>query len=663
MESYVGLTIDLSKDKLFTEQALMLLKGFYLADTETSPQQAFARAAVAYSGGDMLFAQRIYDYASKGWFMFASPVLSNAPLPGAEVQALPISCFLTSVPDNLEGIISHSTELRWMSVKGGGLGGYWGDIRAVSTKSPGPLPFIRTVDADMSAYKQGQTRKGSYAAYLDVSHPDIIEFIQMRIPTGDLNRKCLNLFNAVNIPDSFMHAVLEDSTWNLVDPKTKAAQETLKARELWRVIQETRYRTGTPYLNFIDTVNEARPEPMKKAGLKVRASNLCNEIHLPTDNNHSQVCCLSSVNLAKFEEWRNTQMVEDLIRFLDNVMQFFIDHTKVSKVSGGSGRNGKLGPVACSGVAGATLAGIGGWAVAGPVGSAAMAALGGLATGGLMSLLGLASGRKANQQPNVQAGLAKARAAAIRDRPLGLGAMGWHSLLQSKGLAFESEEALKLNQKVFQLIKLKAVCETRRLASERGECPIMSGTGRRNSHLLAIAPNANSSIILKTSPSIEPWSSNAFVHRTRAGAHLIKNPHLTMDLEKLNLNTPEIWNSIKQHEGSVQHLSHLLPAQLLKVYKTAFEINQTIVVRQAADRQRYLCQGQSLNTFFNSEVSIKEFNDVAILGWALKVKGFYYIRTKATQRVEKVDIKVEKRTKEHAEEHADEGKDCRSCQG
>lgn len=646
MESYLNLTLDFSKDELFTEQALMLLRGFYLTETETSPQQAFARAAVAYSGGDMTFAQRIYDYASKGWFMFSSPILSNAPLPGDKVRALPISCFLTSVPDTLEGIISHSTELRWMSVKGGGLGGYWGDIRSISSKSPGPLPFIRTVDADMTAYKQGQTRKGSYAAYLDVSHPDIIEFIQMRIPTGDLNRKCLNLFNAVNLPDSFMHAVLENGTWDLIDPKTKVVRETLKARQLWRVIQETRFRTGTPYLNFIDTVNEARPESMKKAGLKVRASNLCNEIHLPTDDNHSQVCCLSSVNLAKFEEWCDTQMIEDLTRFLDNVMQFFIDHTKDDRTSS------PVGPITCSGIAGAVVSSIGGWAIAGPMGSAVMAALGGLVTGGLMSLMSC----KPPQQSNMQVGLSKARAAAIRDRPLGLGAMGWHSLLQSKGIAFGSKEALKLNQRVFQLIKVRALHETHRLASERGECPIMSGTCRRNSHLLAIAPNANSSIILKTSPSIEPWSSNAFVHRTRAGAHLIKNPQLILDLEKLNLNTPEIWDSIKQNEGSIQHLSHLLSPQLLEVYKTAFEINQVDIVRQAADRQRYICQGQSLNTFFNAGTSIKEFNDVAFLGWALKVKGFYYIRTKATQRVEKVDIKVTKG-------QDDEEKGCTSCQG
>lgn len=635
MESYLGLTIDLTKDQLFTEQALALLKGFYLTDSETSPQQAFARAAVAYSAGDKPFAQRIYDYASKGWFMFASPVLSNAPLPGDKVRALPVSCFLTSVPDNLEGIISHSNELRWMSVKGGGLGGYWGAIRTVSSKSPGPLPFMRTVDADMNAYKQGQTRKGSYAAYLDVSHPDIMEFIQMRIPTGDLNRKCLNLFNAVNIPDTFMRAVLHDKEWDLIDPKTKSVRSTLKARRLWQVIQDTRFRTGAPYLNFIDTVNESMPEPMKKAGLKILASNLCNEIHLPTDDKHSQVCCLSSVNLAKLNEWRDTKLVEDLIRFLDNVMQFFIDNTVTSSTYSLQ--------VPYSGAIGAALAGIGGWFIAGPLGSATMAALGGLVMGGLAKL----------PKYGVQPGLDKARAAAIRDRPLGLGAMGWHSLLQSNDLAFGSAEAFALNQDVFQLIKVRAVHSTHVLASERGECPIMQGTGRRNSHLLAIAPNANSSIILETSPSIEPWSSNAFVHRTRAGSHLIKNPQLVEALRKINLNTSEIWESIIQHEGSVQHLTRLLPTKLREVYKTAFEINQEAIVRQAANRQRYLCQGQSLNTFFNAGTSIKNFNDVTFLGWALKVKGFYYVRTKAAQRVEKVGA-----TKHNLGEH-----ECTSCQG
>lgn len=638
METYLGITIDLSKDKSFTEQALKLLKEFYLLPDETSPQQAFARAAVAYCANDLSLAQNIYNYASRGWFMFASPVLSNAPLPGGKVRALPISCFLTEVPDNLEGIISHTTELRWMSVKGGGLGGYWGNIRAVSNKSPGPLPFIRTVDADMVAYKQGQTRKGSYAAYLDVSHPDIIEFIQMRIPTGDHNRKCLNLFNAVNVPDSFMKAVLANEPWDLIDPKTKIVRETVKARELWRIIQETRFRTGTPYINFIDTVNADLPEAMKKAGLKVHASNLCNEIHLPTDEKHSQVCCLSSLNLAKYDEWVDSELVEDLIRFLDNVLQFFIDQTAVTQ---------PLSPVVSIAMSAAlsAIGAISGWITTGIVGGVSMAALGGFISKKLSDQLTIS-------KPKI--GLEKARAAAIRDRPLGLGAMGWHTLLQSKGLSFDSKEAYDLNSEIFVLIKARAVRETQLLALWRGECPIMKGTGQRNSHLLAIAPNANSSIILGTSPSIEPWSSNAFVHRTRAGSHLIRNPSLMLDLEKLNLNVPEVWDSIIQNEGSVQHLNEL-PHTLRDVYKTAFEIDQKHVVQQAANRQLYLCQGQSLNTFFEAGVPIKTFNDITILGWYLKVKGFYYIRTKAAQRVEKVNIKVR-------EEPQDE-ETCTSCQG
>jgi len=223
----------------------------------------------------MELAQKIYDYVSDGWFMFASPVLSNAPMPGEKTRALPISCFLTYVPDTLEGLIDHSAELRWLSVKGGGVGGHWSDVRAVSDKAPGPMPFIHTVDADMTAYRQGKTRKGSYAAYMDISHPDIIEFLNMRIPTGDVNRKNLNLHHAVNISDAFMRAVERDEMWDLVDPNEQDARDSMKARKLWETVLETRYRTGEPYLNFIDTANRALPQTMKDKGLKINGSNLC----------------------------------------------------------------------------------------------------------------------------------------------------------------------------------------------------------------------------------------------------------------------------------------------------------------------------------------------------------------------------------------------------
>ena len=325
-EKYLNISIEKNKDNKISEQAKKLLKDYYQLADEVSPQQAYARAAVAYCYEDYELAQRIYNYVSDGWFMFASPVLSNAPLPNVKTKALPISCFLSYVPDSLDGLIDHSSELRWLSVKGGGVGGHWSDVRAVSDKAPGPMPFIHTVDADMTAYRQGKTRKGSYAAYMDISHPDIIEFLNMRIPTGDVNRKNLNLHHAVNISDAFMRAVERDEMWDLIDPNDQTVRDSKKARKIWETVLETRYRTGEPYLNYIDTVNRAMPQSMKDKGLKIHGSNLCNEIHLPTSEDRTAVCCLSSVNLEKYDEWKDSRMVADLIRFLDNVLQFFIDN-------------------------------------------------------------------------------------------------------------------------------------------------------------------------------------------------------------------------------------------------------------------------------------------------------------------------------------------------
>src|SRR6056300_1011872 len=468
--SHLGITIDKNRDKTLSEQAYKLLKDYYCNDYENSPQQAYARASVAYCAGDLELAQRVYDYVSQGWFMYASPVLSNAPRPGEKAKALPISCFLTYVPDSLEGVIDHSAELRWLSVKGGGVGGHWSDIRAVSNKAPGPMPFLHTVDADMVAYRQGRTRKGSYAAYMDVDHPDIIEFINMRVPTGDVNRKCLNLHHAINITDDFMEAVHNNEDWNLLDPNDRSIRDTTKARKLWEVILETRYRTGEPYLNFIDTANNALPETQKALGLKIRGSNVCNEIHLATNEERSAVCCLSSVNLEKYDEWKDTTLIADLVQFLDNVLQFFIDYAGDE--------------------------------------------------------------------------IQRARYSATRERSLGLGAMGFHSYLQKHRVAFESEEARKVNDEIFRDIQEKAVAESLRLGKEKGECPDMMGTGRRNAHLLAIAPNANSSIIVSTSPSIEPNKANAYTHRTRAGSHLVKNKYLEEELEQHGENNESNWTSI-----------------------------------------------------------------------------------------------------------------------
>ena len=587
-KTYLGISIETDKDKLLSKQAAKLLKDYYCVDGEDSPQMAFARAAKAYCYGDTKLAQRIYNYVSNKWFMFASPVLSNAPKPNEKVKALPISCFLSYVPDTLEGLIEHTSELRWLSVKGGGVGGHWSDVRSVSDIAPGPIPFLHTVDADMTAYRQGKTRKGSYAAYMDVSHPDIMEFLTVRIPTGDVGRKCLNIHHAVNVTDEFMTAVEDDEDWNLIDPNESESRETYKARKIWETILETRFRTGEPYINFIDTANRYLPKSMKKKGLKIHGSNLCNEIHLPTNDERTAVCCLSSLNLELYDEWKDTDVVKDLITFLDNVLQFFID--------------------------------------------------------------------------NAPDEISRARYSATQERSLGLGAMGLHSLYQKNRIPFDSLQAKTLNEEIFKKIKEDAVEQTKILGKEKGEAPDMKGTGKRNAHLLAIAPNANSSMITGCSPSIEPHKANAYTHRTRAGSHLIKNKYLKEELQKINQDTPEVWTSIITNGGSVQHLD-FINGSMKEVFRTAIEINQRVIIEQGGDRQKYLCQGQSLNIFFPAGASKNYLHDVHMQAWKHECKGLYYLRTETSHRAENVAEKVKLNKLKDYSEVTQEEESCEACQG
>ena len=938
----------------YSEHAINLLKNFYMLENENEPKEAFLRASYAFCNNDKGLAERILTYVNNGWFMFSSPILSNARLDDSKT-GLPISCFLSYVPDTVEGLIDHSTEMRWMSIMGGGVGGHWSDVRSVSDKAPGPIPFIKTIDSDVEAYKQGKTRKGSYATYIDVSHPDIIEFINLRVPTGgDTNRKCFNINNAVCLTDKFMNAVADGLEWQLIDPHSKEVKDTVDARDLWQRILEVRFRTGEPYFFFTDTANKALPEPLKQKGLKIHGSNLCiagsdrvvtnkgyltaqelhelgeelevfdgvamqkatamqliekdvatykitlknglehtvtgyhkiktdrgdiacddlkigdrvhiqckkglfgtinmedeafllgqyhadgtqhkdiimldlweddfdlipeieekfarvhkkygcdtyeiknqhgntvgtrgrepavftnctvsqstvakkrlasktlkkaldftkatipywiwesdeatqwqyvrglfyadgtvsiasgkgepiylsitnvnlpfikelqillrnlgmpfslhisaeegmkllpdglggykeyacktayrlvcgsknaclvfnehtnfltrrgvnlenrvwrdnsrkvsevysieyvgnqdvycltvnsednhfvvngfithncNEIFLPTDKERSAVCCLSSLNLEYFDEWKDTTIVEDCITFLDNVLQHFIE--------------------------------------------------------------------KAPKQ------LHKAIYSAIQERSLGLGTMGFHSLLQRKNIAWESPMAKGLNRRVFKHIKDKAVQQTEKLAVERGEYLDGIGYGRRNSHLLAIAPNANSAIILNTSPSIEPWKSNAFTHRTRAGSYLQKNKYLDELLLKMfkddEAKYNETWQSIILNKGSVQHLDFLTEYQK-GVFKTAFELNQAWLIEHAADRQEFICQGQSLNLFFPAGSDKAYVNYVHILAWKKGLKGLYYLRTDSGATAQKISEKIERKALKDYDE-------CVSCQG
>jgi len=570
--------IDYSRDELLTDFGKTTLKDRYLLPQESSPQDGFLRAAKAFSDNDEM-AERIYNYASKLWFMFSTPVLSNA----GSKRGMPISCFLNYVGDSREGLTGHYTENAWLASVGGGIGGYWGHVRSDGTmtsggsQSSGSIPFLHVVDSEILAFSQGKTRRGSYAAYMDISHPEIIEFMEMRKPSGgDVHRKCLNLHHGINISDEFMQLIdncikepTYDDTWNLVDPHTKKVVRTISARELWQKILETRVATGEPYLSFIDTINDALPESQKKLGLEVHHSNLCTEITLPTNDNRTAVCCLSSVNLEKYDEWKNDSLfIPDLIRFLDNVLQYFIDYAPEE--------------------------------------------------------------------------LFRARFSANNERSLGLGAMGFHAYLQSKGIPFESALAKAMNLKIFKTMKAQAVEESKRLAIKRGEAPDMEGTGMRNAHLLAIAPNASSSIICgTTSPSIEPYRANAYVQKTMSGSFLVKNKYLEKLLEKKGINNDKTWTSILANRGSVLHVKELSDYEK-DIFKTAIEINQQWVIEHAADRQQYICQGQSVNVFVPADVNIKELHDIHMLAWKKKLKTLYYCRSEAIKRAELVSKKVER---------------------
>ena len=568
--------LNYKRDKYLSEFSIKTLEDRYLVGDEKSPQEAFARAATTFADDDN-HAQRLYDYASKLWFMFSTPVLSN----GGTKRGLPISCFLNYVDDSREGITDHYTENAFLSSVGGGVGGCWSGVRSVGSKtsngseSTGVIPFMKVVDAEMLAFSQGVTRRGSYAAYLDMSHPEIEEFLDVRKPTGgDINRKSTNLHHGVVIGDDFMELIERatrtagfDDSWDLIDPHSNAVVKTVSAKALWVKLIQNRVETGEPYIMFGDTVDEAVPEFQRKMGLKVHQSNLCSEITLPTDKDRTAVCCLSSVNLEEYDEWKNNdQFIPDLIRMLDNVIEHFI-----------------------------------------------------------------------NYAPDQ---LSRAKYSASQERSLGLGAMGFHAYLQRHNIPFESAMAKSRNMQMFSRIKSEADRATRQLAEERGPCPDGQNYGVRNAHLLAIAPNASSSIICgNTSPSIEPYRANAFTQKTKTGSSLLKNEYLENILQDLGEDTDEVWKSIVTSNGSVQHLD-FLDDWTKDVFKTAVELDQRWVIEMAADRQEHICQSQSLNVFFPADVSKQELHAVHMMAWKRGVKTLYYLRSEAIKRAETVSDEV-----------------------
>ena len=565
------INIEYSRDNFLTESGKIILKDRYLLPTEASPQDAFARAAKTFAD-DQAHAQRLYDYASKLWFMFSTPVLSN----GGTTRGLPISCFLNYVDDSREGLADHYTENIWLSSMGGGIGGYWGDVRSqgmatsIGNKTTGVIPFMHVVDSQMTAFHQGATRRGSYASYMDISHPEIIEFIEMRKPTGgDIHRKNLNLHHGVNVSDKFMEAVVAGDPWDLIDPHTKQVINTTDARTLWIKLLETRIATGEPYISFIDTVNEALPESQKKLGLKFNHSNLCSEITLPTAKDRTAVCCLSSVNLEYFDEWKdNPQFIEDLVRMLDNVLEHFIE-----------------------------------------------------------------------KAPDY---MWRAVNSARCERAIGLGSMGLHSYFQKRAISMDSPMSKSINEYIFKHIHKEAQAANKKLGAERGSPADMEGTGLRHSHVIAIAPNASSSVICGgTSPSIEPLRANAFSQKTLSGTFLMKNKYLEKTLLKYDRNNKEVWKSIVTNGGSVQHLSFLSEADK-EVFKTAIEMNQRWLVDLAADRQKYICQSQSLNLFLPPDVDTKTLHGIHLRAWKNKVKTLYYMRSQALKKVENLSSKIER---------------------
>nr|YP_007001266.1 putative ribonucleoside diphosphate reductase alpha subunit [Caulobacter virus Karma] len=619
--------IDLTRDALLDDFTLQTLRERYLLPGESSPQEAFARASAAFAD-DAEHGQRLYDYVSNLWFMFATPLLSN----GGSARGLPISCFLTAIEDSRESISEHYDEVIWLSSMGGGIGSYYGALRGLGEKtskgsqSTGVIPFMAVDDRLILAVSQGGTRRGSNAVYLDISHPEIREFITARKPTGgDQNRKITNLHNAVNVTDEFMIAVRDDTEFALRSPKTGEVIRVERARELWRLLIETRMQTGEPYIHFIDTSNRHFPEAQKKLGLKVRQSNLCSEIMLGSGRDifgkmRTAVCCLSSVNAEKWPEWRDhPTFIEDLLRMLDNCLQVFID--------------------------------------------------------------------------NAPDEMHRAAYSAVRERSVGLGLLGFHSLLQMLDIPFESHAARRLNLELFVHMRKQADAASLLLGKERGEAPDMEGTGERFAHKLAVAPNASSSILCGgTSPSIEPIPANTFLHKTLSGSFAVKNRWLKKRLGELGLDTEAVWKSIVAAEGSIQHFTPEFLAEhgvtmpeaerlhLLKVYRTAREMDQRWVVTLAVDRSKSICQGQSLNVFVPHDADAEYLSELHFLGWGegAGVKSFYYLRSSTPKRAENTNAKVERKKIEIAEEPVTEGSaeeaamlalnptassDCLACEG
>ncbi|MCI5053853.1 MAG: ribonucleoside-diphosphate reductase subunit alpha [Pelagibacteraceae bacterium] len=598
-EEGITIKIDRSRDANLTDFGMATLTDRYLSENE-SYQDLFARVAATYAD-DNLHAQRLYNYISKLWFMPATPVLSNA----GTSRGLPISCFLNEAADSLDGIVNLWSENVWLAAKGGGIGSYWGNLRAIGEKvgrvgkTSGIIPFIKVMDSLTLAISQGSLRRGSAACYLPIDHPEIEEFIEMRRPTGgDPNRRALNLHHGVLVTDAFMRAVETDADWPLKSPYDGTVQSTIKARNLWIRLLTARVETGEPYIVFIDTVNRMIPQHHKLAGLTVKTSNLCSEITLPTGidkygKDRTAVCCLSSLNLENYDEWKDEPgFIEDIMRMLDNVLSDFINRAPES--------------------------------------------------------------------------FKDAKYSAMRERSVGLGVMGFHSYMQRHMIPLESVMAKVWNKKMFQFIDKEVNAASKKLAEERGPCPDAAeyGINERFSNKTAIAPTASISIICGgASPGIEPVAANSYTHKTLSGSFNVRNKYLKKILQKYNQDTNEVWSSITTNQGSVEHLDFLSQDEK-DVFKTAFEIDQRWLIDHSADRTPYISQAQSLNVFIPADIHKKDLHQIHYQAWKKGLKSLYYCRSKSIQRAEVVNTSFAKTKKQKNQENqqTNDYEECLSCQ-
>jgi len=516
----------------------------YLQENETIEEmyRRVAKGAAKYYKDSTVWEEKFFDVMWKGWLCPASPILSNLNTE----RGLPISCNSIHVEDSVDDIFKKSYELAVLSKNGAGVGIYLGDIRGRGAKikgngkSEGVIPWCQVYNTTAHAVSQGSTRRGAAAVYLPIEHLDIEEFLNIRKPTGDLNRRCLNLNHGVCISDAWMQDLIAGNK---------------EKRLIWQTLLENRTSTGEPYIFFTDTVNNNSPECYKANNLTVKTSNICTEIVEYTDKDHTFVCDLCSLNLTKYKEWRNTDLPQIAVRFLDAVMSEYIE--KASKIKG----------------------------------------------------------------------LENAVRSAVKGRAIGIGVLGWHSLLQQNMFPFDSFDAMQLNAEIFRTIRTKAEEETKKLAEELGEPEWCKGFKRRNTHLCAIAPTvSNSTIVGGVSPGIEPWAANYFSQRSAKGTFIKKNNELEKYLTSINKNTDDVWKSINQNDGSVQHLT-FLTKEVKDVFLTAREINQHTIIKQAAQRQRWIDQAQSINLFFGKNADPKYVHEVHLEAWKSKIKTLYYLRS------------------------------------